>query len=334
MAQSGPQTPAQVVTVGHAIVDVLAPVADELVAGLGLEKGTMTLVDHDRSELIHAALGATTVIAGGSAANTAVGLASFGVGASFIGKVRDDELGRGFAGGLAAAGVGYGVAPAQRGPGTGRCLIMVTPDAERTMCTSLGIGDYVGPEDVDAAAVGAADVVYLEGYLCGLEHTTPTIEATLAAARQGGTTVALSLSDPFWAELHGAELAALIERVDLLFGNAQEAMIITGAGDVRSATAELAKRCPTVVVTRGSEGATVAWDGRTVDVAARAVETVVDTTGAGDLFAAGFLAGWVRGLSPERAAALGALAAAEVISHFGARPEASLVALAAQHGEG
>jgi sugar/nucleoside kinase (ribokinase family) len=323
---------AQVVTVGHAIVDVLAPVGEDLVAGFGLDKGTMTLVDDARSQVIHAALSATTVIAGGSAANTAVGVASFGVGAAFVGKVRDDEMGRSFADGLATAGVGYEVALATAGPGTGRSLILVTPDAERTMCTSLGIGAFLGPDDVDGQTVANADVVYLEGYLCGLNQTDATIEATLAAARRGGTTVALSLSDPFWAELHGAELAALIERVDLLFGNAQEAMIVTGARDVRSAVTELAKRCPTVVVTRGSEGATVAWEGTTIEVAAEPVSALVDTTGAGDLFAAGFLAGWVRGVGPERSARLGALAAAEVIGHFGARPESSLAQLAVTNG--
>jgi sugar/nucleoside kinase (ribokinase family) len=321
-----------VVTVGHAIVDVLAPATDDLVARLGLGKGTMTLVDDARSQLIHASLQVSNVIAGGSAANTAVGLASLGVAAAFIGKVRDDELGHQFAGGLERAGVGYRVPVATAGPGTGRSLILVTPDAERTMCTSLGIGALLGPDDVDQEMVADADVVYVEGYLCGAEHTGPTIEATLAAARRGGTTVALSLSDPFWAELHGAELGSLAERVDLLFGNAQESMIITGAGDVRSAISELVKRCPAVVVTRGSEGATVAWEGTVIEVPARRVESVVDTTGAGDLFAAGFLAGWGRGLGPERSAGLGALAAAEVVSHFGARPEVSLAQLAAQAG--
>jgi sugar/nucleoside kinase (ribokinase family) len=322
----------QVVTVGHAIVDVLAPVTDELVAGFGLDKGTMTLVEGERSAEIYSALVTPTVIAGGSAANTAVGLASLGVSATFVGKVRDDDLGEGFARGLAHAGVDYPVPMAASGPGTGRCLIMVTPDAERTMCTSLGIGDFLGPDDVDPGAVEAAEVVYLEGYLCGLDHTEPTIARILQAARSGGTTVALSLSDPFWAELHGTELGALIGEVDLLFGNAQEAMIIAGTDNVDAAVVELATRCATVVVTRGSEGAVVATEGTTTTVAAERVEHLVDTTGAGDLFAAGFLAGWVRHLGPQRSARLGALAAAEVIGHFGARPEISLAKLAAAAG--
>lgn len=318
-----------VVAVGHAIVDVLAPSEDALVGRFGLTKGTMTLVDDVQAAEIYAALGSKTEASGGSAANTAAGLASLGSSVAFVGKVGDDPLGQAFAVDIRAAGVRYEVPAGTSGPGTGRCLIMVTPDAERTMCTSLGIGDQLAPTDVDTALIGAAQVLYLEGYLCGPEHIAPAVEAAVAAAESGGALVSLSLSDPSWVGLFGPQLDKLLDRVDILFGNAQEACAITGETNVSAAVARLAARCPTVVVTRGAEGSTVADGGTVVEVPAAAVSQVVDTTGAGDLFAAGYLYGVVRGLGPERSARLGALAAAEVISHFGARPLTSLATLAA-----
>ncbi len=328
----------EVVTVGHAIVDVLAPVAEEMVGRFGLDKGAMTLVDDERSALIYDTVGPTTAVSGGSAANTAAGLASLGAGVAFVGRVRDDELGRIFADDIRAAGVTYDVAPASDGPGTGRCVILVTPDAERTMCTNLGAGDYLGPGDVDADMVAGAQVVYLEGFLAGLPTTDPTVAATIAAARQGGTEVALSLSDPFWVELHRDALEAVVDNVDLLFANEQEAMGLAGEADADAAGARLAQRGATVVVTCGARGAMVYRRGRdggdptVVRVPAAPVERVVDTTGAGDLFAAGYLFGHVRGLDPEQSARLGAMAAGEVISHFGARPTVALAALAEREG--
>jgi fructokinase len=314
----------EVVTLGHAIVDVLAPSADELVAGLGLEKGTMTLVDDRQAEKIYAALGPTTEASGGSAANTAACLASLGAAVSFVGKVRDDDLGRVFSHDIRAAGVSYQLVPSPDGPATGCCFVMVTPDAEKTMCTSLGIGALLTPDDVDEEAIASARVVYLEGYLYGGLPTDAAVERAISVAEVAGTQVAFSLSDPFWVELHRAHLDSLLDRVDVLFANEQEACGMAGTGDLDAALPVLARRCPTVAVTRGAHGSVVAASGDVVSVPAVPVPQVVDTTGAGDSFAAGYLYGLIRGLSPERSARLGALAAAEVVSHLGARPQRSL----------
>ena len=324
--------PPEVVTVGHAIVDVLAPTDDAVVAGLGLAKGTMTLVDDETSQRIYAALGPSTPVSGGSAANTAVGLASLGAPAAFVGKVRDDELGDAFRHDIRAAGVRFDVPPAADGPGTGRSLIMVTPDAEKTMCTSLGIGDLLAPGDIDVDLVGSARAVYLEGYLCGLEHTDGTVEVVLAAAAAASTLVALSLSDPLWVRLHGDDMARLLDRVQVLFANEQEACLLTATDEVDAALRDLAGRCETVVITRGAAGSLVADRGDYAESAAAPVDRVVDTTGAGDLFAAGYLYAHLLGLPAAQAARLGGLASAEVIGHIGARPQVSLRNLAVQAG--
>lgn len=320
-----------VVAVGHAIVDVLAPTTDDVVASLGLAKGTMTLVDAERAEAIYGSLGAATKASGGSAANTCAGLASLGADAAFVGKVADDELGHEFTTDIRAAGVAYDVPPGRGGPGTGRCLVLVTPDAERTMCTNLGIGDHLGAGDIDAGLVAGARILYLEGYLCGLDSTRATIAAAVDAAGAGGTEVALSLSDPAWVAMHKDALTEVMGRCSIVFANEAEAMGITGAPDGEGALKALGDTVPTAVVTRGAGGCLVAVDGEILAVPAEAVDAV-DTTGAGDLFAAGFLYGHLRAAGPEVAARLGALAAGEVITHFGARPRASLASLAACRG--
>jgi sugar/nucleoside kinase (ribokinase family) len=323
---------AEVVALGHAIVDVLAPCPDELVASLGLTKGTMTLVDNDQAEKIYASLGPATEASGGSAANTAASLASLGGQARFIGKVRDDYLGSIFTHDIRTAGVRFEVDAATAGPGTGRSLVLVTPDAEKTMCTNLGIGGFLGTDDVDVAAIRSSRVVYFEGYLCGKPETAGAVEHAIEAARSAGTRVALSGSDPAWVALHSRELSALLDRVDILFVNEQEAYGLAGAGRLDEAVGVLAARCPIVVVTRGADGSVVADSGRLFEVPARPVPAVVDTTGAGDSFAAGFLLGVVRGFEPEQSAQLGALAAAEVVGHLGARPLVSLASLARTAG--
>jgi sugar/nucleoside kinase (ribokinase family) len=313
--------PVDVVTVGHAIVDVLAVCEDDLVRRFGLDKGTMTLVDPDRSEEVYAALGPTTAASGGSAANTAAGLASLGARVAFVGKVRDDELGKVFAHDIRATGVEFDVPAGTTGPGTGRCMIMVTADAEKTMCTNLGIGDLLAPEDIDEALIARSRALYLEGYLCGLESTDATVERAVAAAEAAGTIVSLSLSDPLWVELHGPALAALLPRVDVLFANEQEACGLVGTDDVEAAARELGRQVDTVAVTLGAEGSLVVDDGRVTRVAAEPVgDRVVDTTGAGDMYAAGFLHGWVRGGDPAYCARLGGLVASHIVCHLGARP--------------
>ncbi|MGH9114365.1 MAG: adenosine kinase, partial [Acidimicrobiales bacterium] len=229
---------------------------------------------------------------------------------------------------LRAAGVRFAGTPATEGPGTGRCLVLVTPDAEKTMCTNLGIGALLAPRDVAPGLIAAARVLYLEGYLYGGLPSDAAVEAAVGAARRAGTTVALSLSDPSWVELHRSELDGLLDRVDLLFANEQEATLMAGAADTAGAVAALGRRCPTVAVTRGAAGSIVFQEGRTVAVPAAPVERVVDTTGAGDSFAAGYICGAIRAMPPADCARLGALAAAEVVGHMGARPLVSLAALA------
>ncbi|MGH9076183.1 MAG: adenosine kinase [Acidimicrobiales bacterium] len=317
----------EVVAVGHAIVDVLASATDEKVASLGLVKGTMTLVDGERAARIHDSLGPTTASSGGSAANTAAALASLGARVAFVGNVGDDRLGAAFGADIRASGVEYSVPPATAGAGTGRCLVMVTPDAERTMATSLGTGGCLGPADVDAALFASCRLLYVEGYLCGLESTQAAMERALAEAVAGGAQVALSLSDPYWVDSHRAGLEWMLERADVVFANEAEALGMAGVSDLGEAVRVLARRCPTVVVTQGAGGAMVAGTGHVVHVGAESVDPVVDTTGAGDLFAAGYLFGHLRGLGPARSARLGARCAAEIISHYGARPLVSLAGL-------
>jgi sugar/nucleoside kinase (ribokinase family) len=322
----------EVVAVGHAIVDVLAPSEDSLVAGFGLQKGTMTLIDDADAEKIYAALGPATEASGGSAANTAACLASLGAAVEFTGRVRNDGLGGVFTHDIRAAGVRFEVPPADSGPGTGRCLVMVTPDAEKTMCTNLGAGALLSPDDLDERSIAAAKILYLEGYLCGKPETDPAVDRAVAVAREQGTLVALSGSDPLWVELMRSRLDALIDRVDIFFANEAEACGLTGAATVESALRLLSRRCPTVAVTLGAEGSIVAQGSDVVSVPAAPVARVVDTTGAGDSYAAGFLYGVVRESGPETSARLGALAAAEIVSHLGARPLSRLSDLAATAG--
>jgi sugar/nucleoside kinase (ribokinase family) len=317
-----------VLSVGHAIVDVLSHCDDDLVARHGLAKGTMTLVDGERAAAVYASMGPGVEVSGGSAANTAAGVASLGGRAAFVGKVADDDLGRIFAHDLRAAGVAYHSEPAVSAVGTARCLILVTPDAERTMNTFLGVAGELGATDVEDERVAAAAITYLEGYLVGLESA----EEALARAVAAGRRVALTLSDPLWVQLHGDAFRALLPDVDVLLANEAEALELTGEANLEAALATLAATCPVVAVTRGARGA-LATDGKeTVAVPADPVEHVVDTTGAGDLFAAGFLSGLARELPLETSARLGALAAAEVISHVGARPQVALADLAGAAG--
>ncbi len=321
----------EVVTVGHAIVDVLALSGDELVAGFGLEKGTMTLIDDAQAQKIYASLGPTTEVSGGSAANTAACLASLGGSAAFIGKVRDDTLGHFFRHDIRAAGVDYQIAPRAEGPSTGCCLIMVTPDAEKTMCTNLGIGALLAPEEIDGAVIAAAQVLYLEGYLYGDRPTNPAVERAIALAQASGTQVALSLSDPFWVELHRAALDSLLDRVDLLFANEQEACGMVGTNDLDTALAALARRSSTVAVTRGEHGSVVAAEGKVVSVPAGAGAARSSTRpGPGTATRPGFCLASFGASVPSASARLGGLAAAEIVGHLGARPQQPLATWVAQ----
>ncbi len=318
--------------IGNAIVDVLAKADEAFLVKEGLAKGAMTLIDGARAEQLYAAMGPAREVSGGSAANTLVGVAQLGGKAAFIGKVRNDQLGGIFRHDIRAAGVAFDTPPTTGGAPTARCLILVTPDAQRTMNTYLGACVELGPEDVEPAVIQAAKVTYLEGYLFDRPEAKAAFVKAAELAHAAGRKVALSLSDPFCVERHGAEFRALVEgHVDLLFANLAEARALTGADGAAGAAAALEGKCEALAITMSEQGALVQGGGERHMIPASPVDTLVDTTGAGDLFAAGFLAGYTRGKSLADCGRLGALAAAEVISHYGARPEADLKALAARH---
>jgi sugar/nucleoside kinase (ribokinase family) len=337
-----------VVGVGSPLVDVLARVDDAQLDALGLDKGAMTLVDLAQAEVIRSVMSSTRVVSGGSAANTMAGVAALGGRAGFVGKIADDELGRHFIEDIRACGVHYeptvdgtgGTAEGAPGEaaerrGTGRCLVLVTGDAERTMATHLGVATTIGPGDLPEALLARGHVVYLEGYLWDLPPAKEALRRAvqLTHAREGA--IALSLSDPFCVERHRADFLALVESdVEVLFGNEEEITRLFGVAGRTAALRRAEASGLLVAMTLGAEGSVAVTPSGTVAVPAAPVERVVDTTGAGDLYAAGFLHGLTRGREPEECARLGSVCAAEVISHLGARPEADLGALAARVGLG
>ena len=323
-----------ILALGNAIVDVLSHTDDRFLLDQALSKGAMQLIDEARAESLYGMMGPAVIVSGGSAANTAVGAAALGARTGFIGKVRDDELGRLFSHDLVATGVGFGVTPSHDGPATARCFVLVTPDGERTMNTYLGACQTLGPDDVDEATVKSARIVYLEGYLWDPPAAKAAFRKAVAIAHEAGNKVALSLSDPFCVDRYRAEFRELIRdgSVDILFANQHEVKSLYETADEDSAVAMLRQENVLAVVTRSAEGALVVTRDGTETVAASPVDKVVDTTGAGDLFAAGFLAGLSKDLSLRDCARLGGIAAAEVIGHVGARPQESLSDLARKAG--
>ena len=315
-----------VVAIGNAIVDVLAKTSDEFITRHRLAKGTMTLIDAPTAERLYRAMGPAIECSGGSAANTVAGVASLGGRAAYIGKVRDDQLGAVFGHDIRAAGVHFNTPPSAEGAPTARCLILVTPDAQRTMNTYLGACVDLGPEAVDPELIAASRVTYLEGYLWDKPAAKAAFRKAMEIAHQAGRQVALTLSDPFCVERHRAEFRALVdEHVDILFANEAEILSLYQVKDFAHAVAELRRKHPRIaVVTRSAMGCVVIANGEEVHAPAERVAEVVDTTGAGDLFAAGFLHGLTHGGDLRRAARVGAIAAAEIIGHLGARPETSL----------
>ncbi|MGH9157879.1 MAG: adenosine kinase [Acidimicrobiales bacterium] len=320
-----------VVAVGHAIVDVLAPADQATLDRLGLVKGTMALIDARGSRSLYESTGPAVEVSGGSAANTAAGVASLGGAAAFIGKVRDDQLGSVFAHDIVAAGVAFSTPPATAGPATGCCLVLMTDDAERTMATYLGAAAGLAPGDIDIAVLARAAVTYLEGYMWDPPEGIAALRAAIAAAHGAGRRVALSLSDPFCVARHRQEFLALLADgdVDLLFANEAEIVALLGTGSFDEAVTEWKGRRPLAALTRGPTGSVVVSGDEVVTVPAEPVPAVVDTTGAGDLYAAGFLYGQVRGLDLVTCARLGGVAAAEIIGHVGARPQVPLADLVA-----
>ncbi|WP_421698852.1 adenosine kinase [Ancylobacter sp.] len=324
-----------VIGFGNAIVDVISRTEDGFLDRHGMRKGGMTLIDQERAEAVYGAMGPGVEISGGSAANSMVGIAALGGKAGFIGKVRDDELGGIFAHDIRAAGVAYATPAATTGPTTARCLILVTPDGERTMNTYLGAAQDLSPADVDAAMVAGAKVTYLEGYLWDPPPAKEAFLKAAAIAHEAGRTVSLTLSDAFCVGRYRAEFLNLLRAgtVDLVFANEAELMSLYET-DFDAALAQLRQEARHAVVTRSEKGALALIGGEMVSVPAFPVAKVVDTTGAGDLFAAGYLHGFAKGMAAGECLALGALCAAEIISHIGARPERSLKDYAGENGLG
>jgi sugar/nucleoside kinase (ribokinase family) len=319
-----------VVGIGNALVDVLSYESYDFLAEHHLTAGAMELIDTERAERLYAAMGPAVEISGGSAANTLVGITSFGGSAAFVGRVADDELGKVFGHDIRAAGVEFRAAPSFDGDPSGRCLIMVTPDAQRTMNTYLGASAQLGPSDVDHDLVDRAQVLYLEGYLWDEPEAKDAYRLAARAAHDAGNRVAFSLSDAFCVDRHRREFVQLIDsEVDVLFANEAEIVSLFEVAGFDDALQRIQPRCEIVALTRGAHGAVVVSADEMHVVDAVPVEHVVDTTGAGDLFAAGFLYGLTHGYDLGTAGRLGALAAAEIISHLGARPATSLAALAA-----
>ena len=323
-----------ILALGNAIVDVLAQTDERFLVEHGLAKGSMQLIDEARAEALYGAMGPAIVVSGGSAANTAVGAAGLGAKVGFVGKVRDDELGHLFTHDLNAVGVRFDTAPATEGPATARSFILVTPDGERTMNTYLGACQTLGPADLDETAIRSARIVYLEGYLWDPADAKEAFRKAVGIAHGAGNKVALTLSDAFCVDRYSDEFKALLRdgSVDLLFANIHELKSLYETADDQDAIRALGEEGVLGVVTRSAEGALVISREGVEAVPASPVERVVDTTGAGDLFAAGFLAGISHGLSSRDCARLGGIAAAEVISHIGARPQTDLKRLA--EGEG
>ena len=319
-----------VIGVGNALVDVLSHAGDGLLGREGLVKGTMHLVDEARAHQLYAAMGPGTEISGGAAANTVVGVASFGGRAHYVGKVRDDQLGEVFGHDLRSTGVGFDTPPATSGPATGRCLILITPDAQRTMSTFLGAAVRLSPADIDGRVIARGKVVYLEGYLFDPPEAQEAFGVAARIAHEAGRKVSLTLSDPFCVDRHRRAFLDLIEHhVDILFANDAEIRSLYQVDDFETAARLVRGHCEIAALTRGPQGSVIV-DGDTAHVVPAApVTRLVDTTGAGDLYAAGFLFGWSRGLDLPACGRLGSLAAAEVISHLGARPEVPLATLAA-----
>jgi sugar/nucleoside kinase (ribokinase family) len=321
------ETRFDVVGIGNAMVDVIAHADDAFLKTHDLVKGAMTLIDAERAEELYARIPPAVEVSGGSAGNTIAGVASLGGRAAYIGKVCDDQLGRVYRHDIRAAGVAFDVAAASVGS-TGRCLIVVTPDAQRTMQTYLGAGSDLGPEDVDEALIASARVTYLEGYLWDPPRAKEAFLKAARIAHQAGRRVSLTLSDPFCVERHREEFLDLVAgHVDVLFANEAEIMSLYETDSFDVALQHVRGHCEIAALTRSERGAVIVAGAEVHVVDADPVEHVVDTTGAGDAYAAGFLYGLTRGMDVPACGRIAGIAAAEVISHFGARPEVSLADL-------
>lgn len=324
-----------VVAIGNAIVDILAQAEDSFIEEIGVAKGSMQLIfSPEDADALYARMGPGREVSGGSAANTVAGMAALGSRCAFIGQVADDQLGEVFGHDLRAAGVDFATEVRAGQPTTARCLIFVTPDGQRTMNTFLGASQFLPERALDREVIAGGAILYLEGYLWDPEEPRAAMRAAIGIARDAGRKVAFTLSDVFCISRHGGDFRALIAEglIDILFANENELLALAELEDFEAAVAKVAPQVPVLVVTRSEQGAIAVAGGERVAVSAEPIDKVVDTTGAGDLFAAGFLHGQAQGWDVEKSLKLGAVCAAEIISHYGARPEADLKELAAKLG--
>lgn len=319
--------------IGNAIVDVLSHEDDAFLIAHGIEKGGMMLVDDERAAQLYDALGPTIQVSGGSAANTIAGIASLGGKAAFIGKVRNDQLGSAFTHDIRSLGVHFTTPPADRGPATARCLIVVTPDAQRSMSTYLGAAQGLGPDDVDPEIIRRAAITYLEGYLWDPPAAKEAFLKAAQLAHDAGRRVSLTLSDAFCVDRYREEFRKLVrEEVDILFANEAEILSLYQVDTFDEALQAVRGEAHIAALTRSEAGSVIVVDGEVHVVDAEKPKALVDTTGAGDQFAAGFLFGLATGRTPAEAGRIGSICAAEVISHMGPRPETSLKELVSSKG--
>ena len=325
------QTPTDVLGIGNAIVDVLAHAEDRFIEKHGLDKGAMMLVDAEQAENLYQEMGASVECSGGSAANTVAGIASLGGNAAFVGKVKDDQLGGIFSHDIRAVGVDFTTAPASDGPATARCLVLVTPDAQRTMNTYLGACVELTAADIEADAVRQAAVTYLEGYLWDPPAAKEAFLKATRIAREAGRKVSLTLSDTFCVERHREEFLDLVDNhVDILFANEDEVKALYQVADIDEALQAVRGRAEVIALTRSEQGSVILGGDEVHVVDCEPVDQVIDTTGAGDLYAAGFLYGYTQGRDLHDCGRIAGIAAAEIIGHIGARPETSLAELVAR----
>ena len=316
------------VTIGNAMVDIIASVDEEFLSKHNLTKASMMLVDDERSAFLRSQIAPNVMSSGGSVANTSHGLASLGGRAGFIGKIADDDLGGVFSNDLREAGVSFFPAPKDHGLPTGRCVIVVTPDGQRTMNTYLGAGAVLCPADVSKPAVQSAEWVLLEGYLYDKDDAKEAFRVAAQYAHEAGRKVALTLSDSFCVQRHHGDFHALVcDDVDLLFANEHELAVLFGTDDFAASVQVLRDKCPLAVVTRSKQGSVVITADDYIEVPALPVDPIIDATGAGDMYAAGFLYGLTHGKSLEQSAEIGTICAAEVIMHMGPRPQVALASL-------
>ncbi|MGK6318169.1 adenosine kinase [Sphingomonas sp. DT-204] len=327
------ETKYDVVAIGNAIVDILADATDAFIAEEGMTKGSMQLMlSPEQADALYARMNPGQEVSGGSAANTVAGLTALGGTAGFIGQVAHDQLGQVFAHDIRASGVDFTTAAREGEPSTARCLILVTPDGQRTMNTFLGASQFLPAAALDEEMIRAGKILYLEGYLWDPEEPRAAMRRAMQVAHDAGRRIAFTLSDVFCIDRHGDDFRALIEEgmIDILFANENELRALAQTEDLEAAIARVQPRVEMLVVTRSEKGALAFQDGQRFEVPAEPIDQVVDTTGAGDLFAAGVLYGITRGIPLDRSLVYGAVCAAEVISHFGARPRTDLKALIAE----